>query len=87
MKGRPALQGLQLGVRGVLCWVEECAEGVGRSFLPGESGVKPATGASKVVHHLLQCRLRPHFRCPGCCARGWELWVREVEVTVVEVKG
>ena len=86
-KGRPALQELHLCGRGALSRVEECSEWVGCSFLPTESGVEPAAGAPEVVCDLLWCRLRQRFRRWGCCARGWELWVREVEATVVEVKG
>ena len=67
-----------------MCWVEVCTQWVGCSFLPAESGVEPAAGAPEVV---CRCRLRPRFRRRGCCAGGRELWVREVEATVVEVKG
>ena len=70
-----------------MCWVEEFPEGVGCSFVPAENVVEPAAGAPEVVCHLLWCRLRPGFRCRGCCAGGWEVWIREVEVTVVEVEG
>ena len=49
--------------------------------------VEPVAGAPEVVCHLLWSRLRPRFRCLGCWAGGRELWVREVEAMVVEVKG
>ena len=70
-----------------MCPVEECAEWVGCSFLPAESAVEPAAGVREVVCQLLWCRLRPHLRCRGCCAGGRELWVREVEATVVDIEG
>ena len=86
-KERPALQGPQLGgVRGV-CWVGECAQWVRCSFLSAEGGVEPAPSDSVVVCYLLRCRLRPRFRRRGCCSGGRELWVWELEVTVVEVEG
>ena len=86
-KGRPALEGPQLGGRGGTCWVEECAAWVGCSFLPAESGDEPAAGAPEAVCQLLRYRHRPRFRCRGCCAGGWVLWVRQVVVMMVEVKG
>ena len=49
--------------------------------------VEPAAGALEVVCLILQCHLRPRFRCRNCFARGRELWVRGVAVIVVEVKG
>ena len=85
-KERQALGGPQLGVKGAVCWVQECTEGVGCSFLSGESGVVPAAGAPEIVRHLLLCHLRPRLRRWGCCAGGWELWVRELKVRVVEQK-
>ena len=70
-----------------MCWVEECAEWVGRSLLPTRSGVQPAAGVPEVVCYHLWCRLCPRYRRRGCCAGGRELWVREVQATVVDVKG
>ena len=86
-KGRPALQELQLRASGGVCWVEECAEWVQCSFPWGKGGVEPAASDSEVGCCLLWCRVRPRFRRRGCCLEGWELWVWEVEVTVVEVEG
>ena len=86
-KGRPALQGPQLCGVGGVCRVEECAEWVRCSGLSAEGGVEPAASDSEVVCYLLWCRLCPRFRRRGCCSGGRELWIWEVEVTVVEVEG
>ena len=86
-KGRPALRGPQLCRFGGVSQVEECAEGVGCSFLPAEGGVEPAASDSEVVCYLLWSRLRPRFWRRGCCSGGRELWILEVAVTVVEVEG
>ena len=86
-KGRQALQGLQLRGMGVMCRVEECAEWVGCCFPLAEGAVEPAASDSKVGCYLLWCRVRPRFRRQGCCLGGRDLWVWEVEVTVVKVWG
>ena len=59
--------------------VEECAERVGCSFLPAESGVEPAASVPEVVCYLLWCCHRPRSRHRSCCLGDRELWVREVE--------
>ena len=84
-KGRPALRGLQFRGVGGVCRVEECAEWVGSSFPPAEGGVEPAAGDWEVGCYLLWCLVRPRFWCRGCCLGGREVWVWEVEVTVMEV--
>ena len=56
-------------------------------MLPAGSGVEPAASVPEVFCHLLSRRLRSRFRCQGCGLRDWELRVREVEATVVDVKG
>ena len=71
LKGSPALRGPQLREVGVVCWVEECAEWVGCSFLSGEGGVEPAASDLEVGRYLLWCRVRPRLG-------GRELWVWEV---------
>ena len=63
---------------GGLCQVEEYAEWVRCSFPSAEGGVEPAGSNSEVRCYLL-------FRRRGCCLGAGELWVMEVEVTVVEV--
>ena len=87
LKGRPALRGLQLRGLGGVCRVEECAERVRCSFSSAEGVVEPAASDLEVGCYLLWCRVRPRFRRRGCCSGGRELWVWEVEVTVVEVEG
>ena len=77
--GGPALSRAPAGWDGGPCLVEEFAKGVGCFFLLAESVVEPAAGAPEVVHHLLQCRLRPRLRWRICYVRGSEAWVREVE--------
>ena len=85
-KGRPALWGLHLRGLGGVCRVEECCVESVRCFsLSDEGGVEPAASDSEVGRYLLWRRVRPRFRRRGCCLGGWELWVWEVEVTVVEV--
>ena len=84
-KGRSALQGPQLRGVGGLCRSEECAEGVRCTFTSTENGVEPAASDSEVGCYLLWCRVRPRFWRRGCCLGGQELWVWEVQVTVVEV--
>ena len=86
-KGCPAIQGPQLCGLGGGCWGEECAEWVRFSFLSTEGGVELAASDSQVVCYLLWCCLCQRFRRRGCCSGGRELWVWEVEVTVVEVEG
>ena len=86
-KGRSALWGLQLRGVGGVCLVEEYAEWVRCFLLSAEGGVEPAASDSEVGCYLLWCRVRPRFRRRVCCSGGWELWVWEVEVTVVEVEG
>ena len=86
-KGLPALRGPQLHGFRRLCWVEECAEWVRRSFPPAEGGVEPAASDSEVGCYLLWCRVRPRFWRQSCCLGGRELWVWEVQVTVVDEKG
>ena len=63
---------------GVVCRVEECAEGVRRSFPSAEGGVELAASDSEVGCYLLWCRVRPRFWRQGCCLGGRELWVWEV---------
>ena len=84
-KGRLALRGPQLRGVGGVCRVEECAERVRPSLLPAEGGVEPAASDSEVGCYLLWCRVRPRFWRRVCCLGGRELWVWEVQVTVVEV--
>ena len=84
-KGRPALRGPQLRGVGGLCRVKECAEWVRSSFPSAEGGVETAANDSEVGCYLLWCRVRSRFWRRGCCLGGRELWVWEVEVTVVEV--
>ena len=55
------------------------------SFPSAEGGVEPVASDSEVGCYFLWCRVRPRFRRRGCCLGGRELWVWEVEVTVVEV--
>ena len=55
------------------------------SFPSAEGGVGAAASDSEVGCYLLWCRVRSRFRRRGCCLGGQELWVWEVEVTVVEV--
>ena len=57
------------------------------SFLSSGSGFQPAAGVLEVVCHLFWCRLCPRFWRRGCSAGGRDVLVREVEVTVMEVKG
>ena len=83
----PRSQGASSVWGGGVCWVEECSEWVRCSFLSTEGGVEPAASDSEIVCYLLWCRLRPRFRLRSCCSGGRELWVWEVEVTVVEVEG
>ena len=87
LKGRPAIQGLQLRGVGCVCRVEDCAEWVRCSFPSAEGGVEPAASDSEVGCYLLWCSVRPSLRCRGCRSGGRELWVWEVEVAVVEVEG
>ena len=84
-KGRSALWGPQLRGVGGVCRIADCAEWVRRSFPPAEGGVEPAASDSEVGCYLLLCRVRPRFWRQGCCLGGRELWVWEVQVTVVEV--
>ena len=77
-KRRPALRGRLLCGVGVVCRVEECAEGV-RCSLPSAEGIcEPAARGSEVGCYLLWCRVGPRFRRQGCCLGGRELWVWEV---------
>ena len=77
-KRRPALRGRLLCGVGVVCRVEECAEGV-RCSLPSAEGVfEPAASDSEVGCYLLWCRVGSRFRRQGCCLGGRELWVWEV---------
>ena len=77
-KRRPALRGHLLCGVGVVCRVEERAEGVGCS-LPSADGVcELAARGSEVGCYLLWCRVGPSFRRQGCCLGGRELWVWEV---------
>ena len=78
LKGRPALQGLQQRVMGVVCRVEECAGWVRCSFLSAEGGVEPAASDSEVGCYFLWCRVRPRFWPQGCCFGGRGFWVWEV---------
>ena len=78
LKGRPALQWLQLCGVGVVCRVEECTEWVSCSFPWAEGGVEPAASDSEVGCYLLWCRVRPRFWRRGCCLGGRELGVPEV---------
>ena len=84
-KGRPALWGPQLRVVGGLRRAEECTELVRRSFPRAEGGGEPAAGDSEVGCYLLWCRVRPRFWRRSCCLGGRDLWVWEVQVTVVEI--
>ena len=84
-KGRPALWGPQLRGVGGVRRIEECAEWVRCSFPPAEGGVELAASDSEVGCYLLWCRIRPRFWRRGCCFGGRELWVWEVQVTVVEI--
>ena len=86
-KRRPALRGLLLCGVGVVCWVEECAEWVRCSLPLAEGVVEPAASDSEVGCYLLWCRVGPRFWRQGCCLGGRELWVWEVQVSVVEVQG
>ena len=87
-KGRPALRGPQLRlVGGGGCSAEEFAESVRCSFPSAEGGVELAESDSEGVCYLLWCRVPPRFRRGGCCSGGRELWIWEVEVTVMEVEG
>ena len=63
---------------GVVCRVEECAEGVGCSLPSAEGVCEPAARGSEVGCYLLWCRVGPRFRRQGCCLGGRELWVWEV---------
>ena len=85
LKGRPALWGRQLRGVGGVCRVEECTKRVRCSSLSAEAGVEPAASYLQVGCYLLWCRVRPRFRCRGCCLGGRDLWMWEVEVTVLEV--
>ena len=84
-KGRPALRGPQLRGPGGVCWVEECAEWVRCSFPSAEGGVEPAASDLEAACYLVWCPVRPRLWRQGRCLGGWELWVWEVQVTVVEV--
>ena len=84
---RPALRGLLLCGVGVLCRVEECAEWVRCSLPSAEAGVEPAASDPEVGCYLLWCRVGQRFWRQGCCLGGRELWVWEMEITVVEVEG
>ena len=75
-KGSPALRGPQLRGVGGMCQVEECAEWVRCSFPSAEGGIEPAASDSEVGCYLL-----------WCCLGGRELWVWEMEVTAVEIRG
>ena len=87
-KGRPALRGPQLRRGGGgLCSIDECAEWERSSFLPAEGGVEPAASDSEVGCYVLWCRVCLRFWRRGGCLGGRELWVWEVQVTVVEVYG
>ena len=78
LKRRPALRGRLLCGVGVVCRVEECAEGV-TCPLPSAEGVcELAARGSEVGCYLLWCRVGPRFRRQGCCLGGRELWVWEV---------
>ena len=77
-KRRPALRGRLLCGVGVVCRVEECAEGV-RCSLPSAEGVcEPAARGSEVGCYLLWCPVGPRFRRQGCSFGGRELWVWDV---------
>ena len=84
-EGRPALRGLRLRGLGLVCRLEECAGWVRCSFPSGEGGIEPAASDSEVGCYLLWCRVRPRFWRQGGCLGGREMWVWEVQVTVVEV--
>ena len=77
-KRSPALRGRLLCGLGVVCRVEECAEGVGCSLPSAEGVCEPAARGSEVGCYLLCCRVGPRFRRQGCCLGGRELWVWEV---------
>ena len=87
LKGRPALRGFSCVGMGGVYRPEEWAEWVGCCSLPAEGSVEPSASDSEVVCYLLLCRLRPRFRRQGCCSGGRELWVWEIEVTVVDAEG
>ena len=87
LKRRPALRGLLSCGLGVVCWVEECAELVRCSLRSAQGVVEPAASDSEVGCYLLWCRVGPRFWGQGCCLGGRELWVPEVQVSMVEVQG